>query len=354
MFTFPSSDLPHIIQTITDRIVRDLLDDVEDIQISYDNPSGISFDPYSMINVAESSKTSSIRLTPRTAKSFCRLIHLMKITHHLLLTSQTLSLRAIYYSSPLHFPSYDLVRDTVDKLEKILDCSRDLLNITASSKGLISTGMHLSYDLGEFTPLSPSMIPSNFKSHFILHSQEIPEWILVVEKDAVFNRLIQFRLQSGVIDDNGVLILPRGIVLTGKGFPDIATRALLKALSLSFPSAPIFALVDYNPHGMMIYETYAHGSQSRTRENILLSVPKLHLLGMTRDDVERWKCPLEDFSQKDQQVLENLKNRESVKSTKTLKDQLSTMTQKCDIESLGAHNFDSIFYYIVAKLKSFI
>ena len=55
----------------------------------------------------------------------------------------------------------------------------------------------------------------------------------LVEKEAIFKRL-----------DLGEKV----VVVTAKGYPDVATRELLATLSNM--GAPVFALVDLDPHGI--------------------------------------------------------------------------------------------------------
>ncbi|RZC49561.1 hypothetical protein C5167_017989, partial [Papaver somniferum] len=52
---------------------------------------------------------------------------------------------------------------------------------------------------------------------------------------AIFQRLAEDRIFNQI---------PR-ILITAKGYPDIATRFLLHRISRAFPNLPIFALVDW-------------------------------------------------------------------------------------------------------------
>eukprot|EP00268_Persea_americana_P060547 TRINITY_DN7555_c0_g1_i10.p1 TRINITY_DN7555_c0_g1~~TRINITY_DN7555_c0_g1_i10.p1 ORF type:complete len:112 (-),score=13.06 TRINITY_DN7555_c0_g1_i10:635-970(-) len=66
-----------------------------------------------------------------------------------------------------------------------------------------------------------------------LHSDA--RYIIVVEKDAIFQRLAEDRLFDQI----------PCILITAKGYPDMATRFFLHRLSKSFPDLPILALVDW-------------------------------------------------------------------------------------------------------------
>jgi meiotic recombination protein SPO11 len=70
------------------------------------------------------------------------------------------------------------------------------------------------------------------------------------------------------------------LLITAKGYPDIATRALLHLLSTTPRCPPIYVLTDYDPHGISILSTYAHGSASLAHQNDGLAVPDLRWLGV--------------------------------------------------------------------------
>lgn len=78
-------------------------------------------------------------------------------------------------------------------------------------------------------------------SDALLFSNIISEadFILVVEKDTTFQKLM---------DENFQAMFPRGILATSKGYPDIATRNVLKMLSEK-RKFPIYGLFDADPHG---------------------------------------------------------------------------------------------------------
>ena len=102
-------------------------------------------------------------------------------------------------------------------------------------------------------------------------------WILVIEKEATFRSIAA----SGF----WTTIASNGIIVTGKGYPDIATRALLRFLSTASPqndfcSPPVYGLMDFDPDGMAMLSVYKHGSAALAHENAELRVPKLKWLGM--------------------------------------------------------------------------
>ncbi|KAI3889985.1 hypothetical protein MKX03_016228, partial [Papaver bracteatum] len=74
-------------------------------------------------------------------------------------------------------------------------------------------------------------------------------YIIVVEKYAIFQRLAEDRIFNQI----------PSILITAKGYIDIATRFLLHRLSRAFPHFPIFAF-GWNPAWLAILGTFKFGS----------------------------------------------------------------------------------------------
>ena len=74
--------------------------------------------------------------------------------------------------------------------------------------------------------------------------------ILVIEKEGVYNRLSEDRFFERI----------PSILVTGKGFPDLATRALVKALHVKL-QLPVYGICDCNPFGVGVLHTYQVGSK---------------------------------------------------------------------------------------------
>lgn len=86
----------------------------------------------------------------------------------------------------------------------------------------------------------------------------------------------------------------RGLLITGKGYPDMATRYLVNYLAniLSL-SIPILALVDGDPYGLDILSIYKYGSQSLQHENAKLSAERVQGAGLWTSDMNELGINLE-------------------------------------------------------------
>jgi meiotic recombination protein SPO11 len=74
--------------------------------------------------------------------------------------------------------------------------------------------------------------------------------ILVIEKEGVYNRLSEDRFFERI----------PSILVTGKGYPDLATRALVKTLHTKL-QIPVYGICDCNPFGLGVLHTYQVGSK---------------------------------------------------------------------------------------------
>lgn len=81
-------------------------------------------------------------------------------------------------------------------------------------------------------------------------------YLFVIEKEGIFRRMC---------DDKFHLIF-RCILVTGCGYPDVATRALVHRVKTRFPHIKVLGICDYNPHGLALLLTYKFGSLSMAFE----------------------------------------------------------------------------------------
>ncbi|KAI9802328.1 MAG: hypothetical protein M1833_001834 [Piccolia ochrophora] len=107
-------------------------------------------------------------------------------------------------------------------------------------------------------------------------------WLLMVEKEATFRSLA-----AGKAWDHP--IIGKGVIVTAKGYPDIATRSFLRLLSTAACATgnppPLYALVDYDPDGIAILSTYKYGSIALAHENASLIAPTMQWIGVQSSDL---------------------------------------------------------------------
>ncbi|KAF8348196.1 topoisomerase acting in meiosis [Amanita rubescens] len=218
-----------------------------------------------------------------SARPFAQLFKTLDLSHEALIVNEPLTKRELFYRDVALFKSQRVVDQLVDDVAASFRLERHEMNIRASSKGLVcGEGLTISLRRGHDVHVNASggtLIPVIEDVNFYSVSEDV-RWVLVVEKEAVFNVLCQ-------LDFINRAVLPgRGLLITGKGYPDMATRYLVNNLANSLPpSVPLLALVDGDPYGLDILSVYKYGSQSLKHENKRLSAERIKGLGLWTSDI---------------------------------------------------------------------
>ncbi|RPD63922.1 DNA topoisomerase IV alpha subunit [Lentinus tigrinus ALCF2SS1-6] len=213
-----------------------------------------------------------------SARPFAQLFRVADLIHEALLDGIPMSKRDMFYKDVQLFRSQATVDKLVDDLAATFQFSRADLNVRASSKGLLcGSGLTIHLKSGDILGKSDS------EASLIPHSEDIDcfevgenlAWVLVVEKEAVFQTLCTLRFAI-----HEALPGP-GLIVTGKGYPDVATRQLIRTLSDNLSShIPILALVDGDAYGIDILSVYRHGSTRMQHENEHLAAARVQWLGI--------------------------------------------------------------------------
>ncbi|CAN6616931.1 hypothetical protein TRVA0_006S03620 [Trichomonascus vanleenenianus] len=225
-------------------------------------------------------------------------------------SGQVVTERDIYYKDVTLFKRQSNVTRAIQSIANTLEVSRRDLNVTASAKGLVCGDMTVFGIRGEVADIRRNDGPQllAIEPEFVrLH--EIPRYILVIEKDAVFKQIAA----DGSFD--------RALCVTGKGFPDLITRETLAKISIAYPSIPMYGLVDADPYGIQILGTYLFGS-SRFKENSRC----LHITHIGLSLLRARLSELIPLTNRDRRyAISMLKNRSWIENVRDLKRQLQRM-----------------------------
>lgn len=183
------------------------------------------------------------------------------VVHESASEGKTMTQREVWYRlKPLGF--FEKPQDVFDRILDVcavvslhcgMPCPRESLGVVAASRGSMTGSFSLVTDEGLVSmeghvhsiPGSPEECMS------MRFAESRARFIVVVEKDTVFSRLV---------DDGFVQLLP-SILITARGFPDLATRALVQHAVESL-RLPCVVVTDYNPHGMALMLCYKYGSDN--------------------------------------------------------------------------------------------
>jgi meiotic recombination protein SPO11 len=230
--------------------------------------------------MGRASRRNILRFPGRSVREswrFTAVVKVLCLIRDCLLNNVVVTNRDIYYRDVALFESQRKVNGIVDSVCRALDVDRVSLNVVAAAKGLVHGNLKLSTSAGDVVRISrrdgPVLIPSAHDLEFARICDEDVRFVLIVEKEAVFNELCNN--------------IANAVLITGKGYPDIATRRLVSCLARSHPQTPFLAMVDSDPHGIRILGVYRFGSNRTPNQNSNLVCPELRHLGVSLLDYEQ-------------------------------------------------------------------
>nr|GME00458.1 meiotic recombination protein SPO11-2 [Ipomoea batatas] len=287
-----------------------------------------------------------------TAKSFVRVWKVMEMCYQILShDGKRVTQRELFYKllcdSQEYFNSQLQVNRTVQDLVALLHCSRYSLGIMASSRGAVAGRLLLQEPNQEFVDCSTCgssgyAISGDLSLLEKLVMKSDARYIIVVEKHAIFQRLTKDRIFNQI----------PCILITAKGYPDIATRFLLHRMSRQFSSIPILGLVDWNPAGLAILCTFKYGSIGMGLEAYRYAC-NVKWLGLRKDDIEKLvpEESLVPLKQRDVQIAKSLISSEILQDN--YKEELAVMVEsdrRAEIEALYFHGYDFLGKFIANKI----
>ncbi|CAM8947812.1 unnamed protein product [Rhodiola kirilowii] len=284
------------------------------------------------------------------AKAFIRVWKVMEMCLQILAQEKRVTQRELFYKllcdSPGYFSSQTQVNKTIQDVVALLRCSRYSLGIMASSRGAVAGRLKLQEPGKEIIDCSECGSSGfdisgdlDLVDRLIITTDA--RYIILIEKHAVFQRLAEDRIFNQI----------PSILITAKGYPDIATRMLLHKLSRAFPELPILALVDWNPAGLAILCTFKYGSLGMGLEAYRYAC-NVKWLGLRGDDLsliaEESLMPLKP---RDLLVAKSLTSSKTIQDE--FKQELALMLQsgkRAEIEALYIHGYDFLGKYLAKKI----
>ncbi|XP_059469188.1 meiotic recombination protein SPO11 [Neocloeon triangulifer] len=273
------------------------------------------------------------------------MVQLMERVHWLLQTNSTATKRELFYQFLL--PNQAMLDKGVVTMSDFLKAAPWEFGIFSAGKGIVAGDLEIKFQDGSINCKRGVLIPANIYSASNLKSNA--NFVLIVEKDAIFHKI----LDGDLMDYYGSSIL-----ITGKGYPDLSTRLLVKMIWDKL-KLPIFILVDADPHGIDIMCTYRFGSMAMCQFAAALAMPEIKWIGVHPSDIDKlWfkERVLIPFSTKDDQVALSLLNRPYVIENPAIKKQVDILLEKkvkAEIEALESFTADYLTdVYISSKLRS--
>ena len=220
------------------------------------------------IQTKPNTKKSAIRRSFKHKLLYTRMWVVLAYIYRLIHESQFATLREIYYHHLNVFTSQSQMNALIPELMTLFPVYfRSNLHIHAGSKGLayghfhFRTSVHQSWQ-SNIQSNTPMAIGGNPNAQWQIQAADA-QWILVIEKEGILQRLRMDGFCQHVL----------AILVTAKGFPDLASRAFIHHLHTQF-QLPVIGLVDWNPHGVAILCTYRFGKRDHVySESLRYTVP---------------------------------------------------------------------------------
>jgi len=297
--------------------------------------SNVQYQPgYGLLPAVDNPKMSQI-----TKSKLEKVVMVMEVMLRLIESCSKSTKRDIFYQQFCQLSSQRELDSLVAIIVAMVQVPRILLGVTATSKGLVVGDLR--YVNNEDVLVDCNLaaggdsIPQDM--HEIRNIETSARFILVVEKDAVFQRL----LEEGILNGH----LPNLIMVTGKGVPDLATRQLIFMLATKM-FLPVLILTDCDPYGVDICMMYKYGSLAMTWAAEPLAVPASVWLGLLPSDIDRLCIPsssMKPHSAQDCKKMMDLHNRQYVKEDSLLMDELEIlweMGRKAEIQQVAEQRED--------------
>ena len=257
--------------------------------------------------------------------------------------------RDLFYTDVKLFKKQEESDAVLDDAACTIGCPRSCLNVVAADKGLVVGRLQFDEDgdpidctrMGVTGKAIPAYIDK------IANIRSDAEFVLLVEKDAAYNRLAEDRFYNQF----------PCILITGKGQPDVATRMFLSRLKAEL-KIPVLAFVDSDPYGLKILSVYMSGSKAMSYDAASLTTPDIKWLGLRPSDLDAYNLPDQcrlPMTPKDIEMGKQLLKEPFVLQNKAWVRELERMLatkQKAEIQALSAFGFQFVTkVYLPRKLR---
>ena len=270
---------------------------VEDIE-KQKNPS-IKLPIRTLSNIYFDEKSKLIRLGSKTSRrQYLNIAHTRKFMQTLLVAAEckkiieqgvTTSIRDLYYALKHTIPGtkentfeeQDESDPIIEDLEASLDVLREQLNLEAARRGYMVGNITIE-DFGDTIDCRKLGsggwgVPSRIENDVIKFKECEADFVLFIEKDAVFSRLNQDKFWEKF----------NCILITGQGMAPRGVRRLINRLHKEL-KLPIYVLTDADVWGYYIYSVIKQGSINLSFLSDRLGTPEAKFIGLTTRDVNKF------------------------------------------------------------------
>uniref|UniRef100_A0A8C6USY8 DNA topoisomerase (ATP-hydrolyzing) n=1 Tax=Neogobius melanostomus TaxID=47308 RepID=A0A8C6USY8_9GOBI len=294
------------------------------VNVRFDSTVGLQMNSETTFTIVKSDSPASIT-------KFAQIVKILSVIYKLIQSNTYATKRDIYYNDTQLFGSQAKVDHIVDDISCLLKVPRRSLHVVTR---LCLIKKYLEVVLQRINCIC-SAFPVSSNIGGIKNIVSSAKFVLIVEKDATFQRLL---------DDDLCAKLAPCIMITGKGVPDVNSRLMVRKLWDAL-HVPIFAMVDADPYGTLTCPTCAYCMgfpQAMSFEARSLTVPSVMWLGLLPSDLQRLRVPenaLIPLTKKDETKLNSLLKRPYLQNQPDWQKEIELMQQsksKAEIQALTA------------------
>lgn len=325
--------------------------------------SNTVWDPKRRIVVLGPDKLKRRLLDMKESKRFMQTILMLKLIVSSIREGVYPTIRDLYYNGKhtitFRVPNVGAVRENtwdeqaesnaaIEDLEVGLNVLREEMGLSADVKGKVvgpivvrSKGFEIDATKMGDTALG---LPPNPDELDIVKIEA--SYVLVVEKDAIFQRL----------NREGYWSRENAILITARGMPDRATRKFVRRLNEDY-KLPVYVLTDSDPYGYYIYSVYKSGSIKLSYESERLATPDAKFIGVTTSDIINYKISSDYViaaNERDIKRAEELIRYPWFQSEAWQKEinLFLKMKKKVEIEALSTHGLKFLHDYLLEKIHA--
>jgi DNA topoisomerase-6 subunit A len=231
-------------------------------------------------------------LDVRESRKFMQTVLMASIIYEALVNNEYPTIRDLYYRGKhtiryRKLPSNRIAEENtwdeqkesdsvIRDIEVFINMLREEMLILSKEKGKVVGKMKIRSgdDIIDLSKMGHGAYAIESTPDFIEFVDVDAEFVLVIEKDAVFQQLHRA----------GFWKKYKALLITSAGQPDRATRRFVRRLNEEL-NLPIYILTDADPYGWYIYSVFKIGSITLSYESERLATPAARFLGVSMIDI---------------------------------------------------------------------
>jgi len=297
-------------------------------------------------------------LTVNTVKTFAQTLKMLAMSLDLIHTKRHSTKREAYYQAynwgQAAFCGQEESDTVMDDVEAMLATNREQLHFRADEHGgevageLIvidrdrRSGKRLEIDCTRFGSGAYS-VPTVVEE---LQFRTQAKFILAVETKGMFERLVE----EDFYDRHHCILVSMG------GVPSRACRRFIRRLA-DERKIPVYVFTDGDPYGYFnIYRTLKVGSGNAAHLNEYFCVPQARFLGVTPQDIDRYKLPTHPLKDVDRKrAMDAMRNDPFIRRQKRWQEAIEGMLKmgvRVEQQALAKHGLEYVAEkYLPEKLR---